>query len=73
MAPIPIAASLDIIAVGLLSKGAKTFGSLEIVGAINHLNIPEIACFVLEDEGLKMKSEDGVKMKVKPRVRERVS
>ena len=51
MAPIPIAASLDIIAVGLLNKDAKTFGSLEIVGAINLLNIPEIACFVLEDEG----------------------
>lgn len=43
MAPIPITAGLNIIAVWLLSEGADAFGSLEIVGAINNLNIPEVA------------------------------
>jgi len=43
--PIPITACLNIIAVWLLSEGAKAFGCLEIVGAINHLNISEVTCF----------------------------
>ena len=45
MAPVPITACLNIIAVWLLSEGAKTFRGLQIVGAINNLNIPEVTCF----------------------------
>ena len=43
MTPIAITTRLHIIAVGLFSKGAKPFWSLEVVGAIDNLNVPEIA------------------------------
>jgi len=44
-APIPIIASLNIIAVRFLSEGANPFRGLEIVRGVNNLNIPEVTCF----------------------------
>lgn len=44
MAPIPITACLDIIAVGLLSEGAKAFGGFKVVWAVNYLDVPKITC-----------------------------
>lgn len=41
--PIAVLAGLDIVAVGLLGEGANPLRSLEVVGAVNDLNVPEIA------------------------------
>ena len=43
MTPFAIATRLHVIAVGFFSKGAKPFWSLEVVGAIDNLNVSEIA------------------------------
>ena len=42
-APVAIVAVLHVVAVGLLGEGAQPLGGLEVVGAVHHLDVLEVA------------------------------